>query len=73
MEPNSEWAGNGELRERIAQWTRQRGRSSRLYPEAMNPSFSLVEVRRIELETAEKQPTTTVSATLATAISDSIM
>ncbi|HYV05281.1 MAG TPA: hypothetical protein VFB82_11875 [Blastocatellia bacterium] len=35
MEPDSEWTGGGELRERIAQWTKQRGRSSRLYPAAL--------------------------------------
>jgi hypothetical protein len=35
MEPDLEWAGAGELRERIAQWTKQRGRSSRLYPAAL--------------------------------------
>src|SRR6185295_3646759 len=34
-EPDSEWTGGGELRERIAQWTKQRGRSSRLYPAAL--------------------------------------
>jgi hypothetical protein len=32
MEPRTEWDGNGGLRKRIADWTRQRGSSPRLYP-----------------------------------------
>lgn len=32
MEPESEWSGNGTLRQQIAEWTRQRGKSPRLYP-----------------------------------------
>jgi len=30
--PDSEWTGSGTLREQIAEWTRQRGKSPRLYP-----------------------------------------
>ncbi|HWP00687.1 MAG TPA: DUF499 domain-containing protein [Methylococcus sp.] len=32
MDPRTEWDGNGGLRKRIAEWTKQRGRSPRLYP-----------------------------------------
>lgn len=32
MEPRNEWEGNGGLRRRIAEWTKQRGNSPRLYP-----------------------------------------
>jgi hypothetical protein len=32
MEPQQEWTGEGELRKQIAEWTKQRGRSPRLYP-----------------------------------------
>lgn len=32
MSPDSEWIGNGTLRQQIAEWTRQRGKSPRLYP-----------------------------------------
>src|SRR5262249_9227588 len=35
LDPDSEWTGADELRERVAQWTKQRGRSSRLYPAAL--------------------------------------
>jgi hypothetical protein len=35
MDPDCEWTGDGELRERLAQWTKRRGRSSRLYPAAL--------------------------------------
>jgi hypothetical protein len=35
MDPDSEWTGASELRDRIAQWTKQRGKSSRLYPAAL--------------------------------------
>ncbi|MDQ7828227.1 MAG: DUF499 domain-containing protein [Armatimonadota bacterium] len=31
-EPEAEWTGSGSLREQIAEWTKQRGRSPRLYP-----------------------------------------
>ncbi len=31
-EPESEWTGTGGLREQIAEWTKQRGKSPRLYP-----------------------------------------
>src|SRR5258708_32412223 len=34
-EPESEWSGTGTLRTQIADWTRQRGKSSRLYPGAL--------------------------------------
>ncbi len=32
MDPDAEWAGNGGLRRQIAEWTKQRGKSPRLYP-----------------------------------------
>lgn len=32
VEPESEWTGSGPLRLQIAEWTRQRGKSPRLYP-----------------------------------------
>lgn len=32
MDPRTEWDGNGGLRKRIAEWTKQRGSSPRLYP-----------------------------------------
>jgi len=32
VDPESEWTGSGTLREQIAEWTRQRGKSPRLYP-----------------------------------------
>jgi len=32
VEPESEWTGTGSLRQQIAEWTRQRGKSPRLYP-----------------------------------------
>jgi hypothetical protein len=32
MEPDSEWAGSGSIRMQIAEWTKQRGASPRLYP-----------------------------------------
>ena len=32
VEPESEWTGGGALRQQIAEWTRQRGQSPRLYP-----------------------------------------
>jgi len=32
VDPDSEWTGSGALREQIAEWTRQRGKSPRLYP-----------------------------------------
>lgn len=32
MGPHTEWEGNGGLRKRIAEWTKQRGSSPRLYP-----------------------------------------
>lgn len=32
MDPESEWTGAGSIRERIAEWSRQRGSSPRLYP-----------------------------------------
>jgi len=31
-EPESEWTGDGPLRQQIAEWTRRRGKSPRLYP-----------------------------------------
>lgn len=35
MDPRTEWEGNGGLRKRIADWTKQRGSSPRLYPGSM--------------------------------------
>ncbi len=32
VDPENEWAGSGSLREQIAEWTKQRGKSPRLYP-----------------------------------------
>jgi hypothetical protein len=32
MEPDSEWAGSGSIKKQIAEWTKQRGASPRLYP-----------------------------------------
>lgn len=32
LDPESEWRGNGTLRNTIADWTKQRGKSPRLYP-----------------------------------------
>ncbi|MDF0674960.1 MAG: DUF499 domain-containing protein [Nitrospira sp.] len=32
LDPESEWRGNGTLRSTIAAWTKQRGKSPRLYP-----------------------------------------
>ena len=34
-DPELEWSGSGSLRAQIADWTRQRGKSPRLYPGAM--------------------------------------
>ncbi|MGQ9795932.1 DUF499 domain-containing protein [Desulfosoma sp.] len=35
MDPETEWTDGDPLREQIAEWTRQRGKSSRLYPAAL--------------------------------------
>ena len=35
IEPGSEWTGSGALREQIAAWTKQRGKSPRLYPASL--------------------------------------
>lgn len=35
LEPNQEWAEGGELRRTVAEWTRRRGNSDRLYPGAL--------------------------------------
>ncbi len=32
VEPESEWSGSGSVREQIAEWTKRRGTSDRLYP-----------------------------------------
>lgn len=32
MDPDSEWTGSGQVRLRISEWTKQRGKSPRLYP-----------------------------------------
>jgi Protein of unknown function (DUF499) len=34
-EPEAEWSGSGALRAQLAEWTRQRGKSPRLYPGAL--------------------------------------
>ncbi len=34
-DPELEWSGGGSLRARLAEWTRQRGKSPRLYPGAL--------------------------------------
>jgi hypothetical protein len=34
-DPDMEWSGSGALRDQIAEWTRQRGTSARLYPGAL--------------------------------------
>jgi uncharacterized protein DUF499 len=34
-DPGAEWSGGGSLRAQIAEWTRQRGKSPRLYPGAL--------------------------------------
>lgn len=33
--PESEWSGTGTLRQQVAEWTKQRGKSPRLYPGAL--------------------------------------
>ena len=35
LDPAEEWRGNGQLVERICRWTRERGKSPRLYPAAL--------------------------------------
>ena len=35
LDPTEEWQGSGQLVERLGRWTRERGRSSRLYPGAL--------------------------------------
>ena len=35
LDPDAEWAAEGGLRERLADWTRERGTSPRLYPGAL--------------------------------------
>lgn len=35
VDPEAEWTGAGTLREEVAEWTRQRGKSPRLYPGAL--------------------------------------
>jgi Protein of unknown function (DUF499) len=35
MDPMFEWSGNGTLRQQLGEWTRQRGKSPRLYPGAL--------------------------------------
>jgi hypothetical protein len=35
VSPDDEWDGGGSLRDRIADWTKNRGKSSRLYPGAL--------------------------------------
>jgi hypothetical protein len=57
-DPETEWSGDGSLREQIAEWTRQRGKSPRLYPGALvwclkKPGRDLRE--KIELSLAWKR------------------
>jgi hypothetical protein len=35
VDPEDEWTGEGALRQQIAEWTKQRGKSPRLYPGAL--------------------------------------
>jgi hypothetical protein len=35
LDPEMEWSGAGELRQRVSEWMRQRGKSQRLYPGAL--------------------------------------
>lgn len=35
LDPGLEWTGDGSLRQKIAEWTKQRGKSPRLYPGAL--------------------------------------
>ncbi len=35
VDPKDEWTGDGALRQQISEWTRQRGKSPRLYPGAL--------------------------------------
>lgn len=35
VDPDSDWTGSGTLRQQIAEWTKQRGKSPRLYPGAL--------------------------------------
>jgi len=35
LDPETEWTGKGDLRQRLAEWTRNRGSSARLYPAAL--------------------------------------
>lgn len=35
LDPEDEWTGEGRLRQQIAEWTKQRGKSPRLYPGAL--------------------------------------
>lgn len=35
LDPEAEWTGSGSLREQVAEWTKQRGKSPRLYPGAL--------------------------------------
>jgi hypothetical protein len=58
VEPEAEWAGGGLLRSQIAEWTKQRGKSPRLYPGSLvwcikKPGRDLRE--KVELWLAWKQ------------------
>jgi len=35
VEPGTEWTGTGPLRQQLSEWTKQRGKSDRLYPGAL--------------------------------------
>jgi hypothetical protein len=35
MDPDTEWSGEGPVREKIAEWTKRKGKSNRLYPGAL--------------------------------------
>jgi len=64
MEPDLEWAGTGHLRQQIAEWTKQHGKSPRLYPGSLiwclkKPGRELRE--KVELWLAWKRVSTEVA------------
>lgn len=64
MEPDTEWTGSGTLRKQIAEWTKFRGKSPRLYPGSLvwclkKPGRDLRE--KIELKLAWKRVATEIS------------
>ena len=63
-DPEVEWSGGGSLRAQLAEWTRQRGKSPRLYPGALvwclkKPGRDLRD--KVELELAWKRVTREVA------------